>query len=299
MNVYPQVENILAYPTRRMDVSFQSFRIDDGSSSIRSEPLFMDYAAQSLPVSSQTTELFESQSAMDNRSIAFDQFSFRSQNTFPKHYSSSGLDTNSISSALSFRNQDSLLSSYYKPSIIKEKKEPFNPIQMKHTPDYSLNKGVMQCPLYSVVFQTTGTRLSVGHNSDFATYLLTSLFDEFTYELRLNHITVDGYYLNDHGFFVIVPPGTKELEIDNVISLLSNKHSKKYVRSQRLRIPLNSQTYLNYLIYIAETTKGLLCIELMMYRKVVVHRVNEEVLYYYGDEEEVKKVFEEAQCTNY
>lgn len=213
--------------------------------------------------SSFPTYYHETQSAVENRSIASDRMSFRSQHSFPNRYdyrekdtfSMSSYSTLSSASAQPFPSKPDPFFSFSPNTEIK-KKELFNPLKSKYKVTHCLNKGTIQCPLYSVIFQTTSTRLSVGHNAEFATYLLAGLFDEFINELRLSNVHIDGYYLNDHGFFIIVPAGTKENDVDRVVNQLSNRYSKKLLRSQRFRIPLDNQAYMNYLLYVAETTKG-------------------------------------------
>lgn len=208
----------------------------------------------------------ETHSLMDTRTVASDIPSFRSLQHY-NNFISAGDDDSYSSSSHSTLSSASVRSytPFYSPSPSKyssvpkteiKKREPFNPLKMEYKPTNSLNKGNSVCPLYHMCFQTNATRLSIGHNSEFATYILANLYEEFTVELGRLNISIEGYYLNDHGFFLIVPAGTKESDVDKVVSFLYQKYAHSLLRSQRLRIPLDHLQYINYLIYTAETTRG-------------------------------------------
>ena len=210
----------------------------------------------------------DSKSMMDNRSITSEPVSFISLPNFPpsshKHRDDDDRSTSSYST-LSSASVNPLLytgSSHNFPRTSDTnnstdiKRKPFNPLTNEYEPRHNLNKRNLSCPLYSINLQSNGVRLSIGHNSEFATYMLAFLFDEFIDGLKSLNIVVDGYYLNDHGFFMIVPTGTKEADVDRVVTTLASKYANNLLKSQRLRIPLNNRQYISYLLYTAETMKG-------------------------------------------
>ena len=134
---------------------------------------------------------------------------------------------------------------------------PFDPYQQVYTPTHSLDKGQFACPLYMSLTQTpAGNRVSIGNNSEYTEFVLAFCHEQFTQELLRKGVRVDGYYLNDHGFFLVTKQGGGDVDIDGVLGGIVEASLGGLLKTQKLRIPLDDEHFLNYLQYVAESCKG-------------------------------------------
>ena len=135
---------------------------------------------------------------------------------------------------------------------------PFNPLVTTYSSNGVLNRGNLSCPLYQddLLSFNQGIRISLGHNSDVVEYILAFYYNELTVALQKNGLHVNGYFMNAHGFFVVVPPGSPDVDIQAVLRQVAERHLSGVMKTQRIRLPLDDEHYLNYLRYVTENSHG-------------------------------------------
>ena len=133
----------------------------------------------------------------------------------------------------------------------------FNPLTMAYTPTFCLNKGRFQCPLYyNLQEPPPGNRFSIGNNSEYTEFILAFCHDELARELLRQGVHVDGYYMNDHGFFMVTQQAAGGMDLDAIIARIVDTSLKGLLKTQKLRIPLDDALFLKYLLYVAEGFQG-------------------------------------------
>lgn len=133
----------------------------------------------------------------------------------------------------------------------------FNPLTTRYTPTFCLNKGRFRCPLYyNLLEPPPGNRFSIGNNSEYTEFILAFCHDEFARELLQQGVQVDGYYMNDHGFFMVTQQAGNQVDLDAVITHIVDTSLKGLLKTQKLRIPLDDALFLQYLLYVAEGFQG-------------------------------------------
>ena len=135
---------------------------------------------------------------------------------------------------------------------------PFNPLVTTYNYCGVLNRGNLSCPLYQndLLSFNQGVRISLGHNSDVVEYILAFYYNELIIALQKNGLHVDGYFMNAHGFFIVVPPGSPDVDMQAVLRQVAEKHLSGVMKTQRIRLPLDDEHYLNYLRYVIENSHG-------------------------------------------
>ena len=183
--------------------------------------------------------------------------------TFTSNSASSGAtrSTSSVCSSASHSTRQSALPRLQSITVSSSDQPhtltPFDPYRQHYTPTHSLDKGKFACPLYMSLTQTpAGNRVSIGNNSEYTEFVLAFCHEQFTQELLRKGVRVDGYYLNDHGFFLVTKQGGGDVDIDGVLGDIVEASLGGLLKTQKLRIPLDDEHYLNYLQYVAESCKG-------------------------------------------
>ena len=135
---------------------------------------------------------------------------------------------------------------------------PFNPLVTTYNYSGVLNRGNLSCPLYQddLLSFNQGVRISLGHNSDVVEYILAFCYNELTIALQKQGLHVDGYFMNAHGFFIVVPPGSPDVDMQTVLRQVAERHLSGVMKTQRIRLPLDDEHYLNYLRYVTENSHG-------------------------------------------
>ena len=133
----------------------------------------------------------------------------------------------------------------------------FDPRTMTYHPTACLNKGSFRCPLYyNLQEPPAGNRFSIGNNSEYTEFVLAFCHDELARELQRRGVQVSGYYLNDHGFFLVTPQTASSVDLDAVLARIVDTQLKGLLKTQKLRIPLDDAHFLQYLLYVAEGFQG-------------------------------------------
>ena len=133
----------------------------------------------------------------------------------------------------------------------------FDPRAMAYHPTACLNKGPFRCPLYyNLQEPPAGNRFSIGNNSEYTEFVLAFCHDELARELQRRGVQVSGYYLNDHGFFLVTPQTAGSVDLDAILARIVDTQLKGLLKTQKLRIPLDDAHFLQYLLYVAEGFQG-------------------------------------------
>ena len=131
----------------------------------------------------------------------------------------------------------------------------FNPLTTRYSPTGQLNTGSSMCPLYSdLLTNKNGVCISIGHNNEMVELILAFHYDDLLKELRMNGINQTGFYLNSHGFFLMVPQGSPEIDMDRIIKQIADQHLNGVMKTQRIRLSLDDRAYINYLLYVTENS---------------------------------------------
>ena len=131
----------------------------------------------------------------------------------------------------------------------------FNPLTTKYQPTGQLTTGSSVCPLYSdLLTNKNGVCISIGHNNEMVELILAFYYDDLLRELRVNGISQPGFYLNSHGFFLVVPQGSPDIDMDRIIKKIADQHLNGVMKTQRIRLSLDDEAYVNYLLYVTENS---------------------------------------------
>ena len=135
------------------------------------------------------------------------------------------------------------------------KHPPFNPIKSQYKPNGSLTVHSTPCPLYSdLLTNNSGVRLSIGHNHEMVEFILAFHYEDLLNELQKNNIQVSSYYLNNHGFFLVVPQRSPDVDMDRIIRQVMEQHLVGIMKTQRIPMPLDDEHFVNYLLYVTENS---------------------------------------------
>ena len=167
------------------------------------------------------------------------------------------------SSSMSRSSRSSVPSLPHLPSISVSSDETelqrpiFNPLTTTYEPTGQLNTGSSICPLYGdLLTNKNGVCISIGHNNEMVELILAFYYDDLLRALRASGITQVGFYLNSHGFFLVAPPGSPEIDMDRIIKQIAEQHLNGVMKTQRIRLSLDDKAYINYLLYVTENSHG-------------------------------------------
>ena len=197
--------------------------------------------------------------------LALSQSSLTSQSSFTGPLDTLSYDGKDAwshdGSSVSRSSRSSLPSLPHLPSISVSSNEVelqhpiFNPLTTKYQPTGQLTTGSSVCPLYSdLLTNKNGVCISIGHNNEMVELILAFYYDDLLRELRVNGISQPGFYLNSHGFFLVVPQGSPDIDMDRIIKKIADQHLNGVMKTQRIRLSLDDEAYVNYLLYVTENS---------------------------------------------